>query len=91
MTDTVQLSAGELQRLMQNSKKQKQNVDDALQVGEQAVRAADAGWQSSAFDTFKSKWAQDKGQLTKLSDELGKWIKQLGDHEQVARAVNKPF
>jgi len=87
----TRLSESELLDLARNSQKQQRNVEDVRQAGESAVRVADSGWRSQAFETFKARWNQDKGQLTSLAQELARWERQCNQHARVANRVNQPF
>lgn len=87
----IRLSESELQELARSTQKQQRNVDDVSRGGDSAVRVADSGWRSQAFETFKQRWQQDKGKLTSLSEELANWQRQCTQHAQVANRVNQPF
>jgi uncharacterized protein YukE len=87
----IRLSESELQELARSTQKQQRNVDDVSRAGESAVRVADSGWRSQAFETFKQRWNQDKSKLTSLTQELANWQRQCTQHAQVANRVNQPF
>jgi uncharacterized protein YukE len=87
----VRLSESELRDLARATQKQQQNVEDVSKAGESAVRMADSDWRSQAFETFKSRWNQDRGKLNSLSQELSNWNRQCTQHAQVANRVNQPF
>jgi uncharacterized protein YukE len=85
------MSESELTDLAGKIQKQKQNIDSVTRAGVTAVGQADAEWRSSAFETFKSRWSRDRGVLDRLSTELSDWNRKLGQHADVAKAVNRPF
>ncbi|HEY1293154.1 MAG TPA: hypothetical protein VGJ60_08750 [Chloroflexota bacterium] len=87
----IRLSESELQELARSTQKQQRNVDDVSRAGESAVRVADSGWRSQAFETFKGRWQQDRSRLTSLTQELARWERQCTQHAQVANRVNQPF
>jgi hypothetical protein len=87
----IRLSEVELLQLSQNTQRQKKNVDDVQQSGQNAVNTTDAEWQSRAYDSFKALWQRDSGKLGNLSEELGRWIKQTSTHADTAHRVNLPF
>ena len=87
----IRMSASELRELATKIQKQQQNVADVTRAGATAVGQAGSEWQSTAFETFKQRWSQDKGVLDKLAMDLQDWNKKLGEHAQVADRVNRPF
>ena len=87
----IRMSESELRDLSTKIQRQQQNVADVTRAGASAVNQAGAEWQSSAFETFKSAWARDKGVLDRLNTELQDWKRKLNEHATVAARVNRPF
>ena len=87
----IRMSESELLELGKNVQTQQNNIQDVSAAGNAAVSAADADWQSAAFDTFKERWSRDRGLLEQLASELADWNRKLNQHAGVAREVNRPF
>jgi uncharacterized protein YukE len=88
----VRLQESELRDLAARMSKQNRNVNDVMDAGRMAVSAADADWRSSAFESFKQRWNQDRAILDRLAAELQHWNRKLEhDHAPTAHRVNLPF
>ncbi|MBV9544778.1 MAG: WXG100 family type VII secretion target [Chloroflexi bacterium] len=85
------MSESELRDLSSKVQKQQQNVSDVTRAGQTAVSQAGSEWQSSAFETFKARWQQDKGVFDRLAADLSDWTRKLNEHSTVAARVNRPF
>ena len=87
----IRMSESELRDLASKIQKPQQNVADVTRAGATAVSTAGSEWQSSAFETFKTRWSQDKGVLDRLAADLQDWNRKLQEHASVANRVNRPF
>jgi uncharacterized protein YukE len=87
----IRMSESELRDLATKIQRQQRNTAAVTQAGNTAVGQASAEWQSTAFETFRSRWGSDKGVLERLAADLQDWNRKLNDHASVAARVNRPF
>jgi uncharacterized protein YukE len=89
MPGTIKISASELEKLSKDAKQQEDRVQTVSNQVNSAVSGTD--WRSSAAESFKALWQQDKRILSSLQHDLGEWSKHCASQVEPARRINRPF
>ena len=89
MSGEYHLDSQEARDLSQKAQTQEGYLEEIVSRLEGVVQGT--AWESRAAESFRTRWATDKGKLQQLADGLGAWSRDLNNRAAVWDEINRPF